>query len=168
VRSAVRGAGCAGTGVPRVFAHLARRTAHLALLATLGCALGTPGQRGLDVETRIRALERRRFEAMRVADIHALDTLLANDLTYTHTTGRVDDKGTLLSDLHARRIVYDSIVPSDVRVRVYGRTAAATGTARMQVRANGAVARFTARFTELYVDNAGRWQLVAWQSTRVP
>jgi hypothetical protein len=119
-------------------------------------------------EAAVRAVERSRFDAMIARDVRALDTLLADDLTYTHTTGRVDDKRALLADLETGRLVYDSIVPADVRVRVYGHTAAVTGTARMQVRANGTVLRFSARFTELYVDNGGRWRLAAWQSTRVP
>ena len=136
-------------------------------LAAIGCASLVPTGAS-ETEATLRALDRRRLEAMRVVDLRALDTLLADDLTYTHTTGKVDDKGSLLEDLHLGRLVYDSIVPSDVRVRIYGRSAVLTGAVRMQARANGAAARFTARFTELYVNNEGRWQLTAWQSTRVP
>ena len=133
-----------------------------------GCTLATSGHPSSSSEATIRAAQRRRFEAMVVADIHALDTLLANDLTYTHTTGKVDTKGSLLEDLLTGRLDYDSIVPADVRVRMYGRTAVVTGTARMQVRATGETRRLSARFTETYVDGGGRWQLAAWQSTRLP
>jgi hypothetical protein len=145
-----------------------RGLAVVAAATSFACALAGPGQRVPDAETTIRVLEHLRFDAMIARDVRALDTLLADDLTYTHTTGRVDDKRALLADLEAGRLVYDSIVASDVRVRVYGRTAAVTGTARMQVRANGAVLRFSARFTELYVENGGGWRLAAWQSTRLP
>jgi len=36
------------------------------------------------------------------------------------------------------------------------------------VRANGAIRRLSLRFTEVYVRRAGRWELVVWQSTRLP
>jgi len=80
----------------------------------------------------------------------------------------VDSKASLLDALRAGRLVYDSISPADVRVRVYGGSAVVTGTARVQVRANGAVRRLGLRFTEVYVRRAGRWELVVWQSTRLP
>ena len=139
-----------------------------ALALTLGCAalsLRPPASRD---EATVRAVEQRRFEAMTARDLRALDTLLAEDLTYTHTTGKVDTKVSLLDDLRAGRLVYESITPGDVHVHVHGSAATVAGTARMQVRANEAVQRFSIRFTETYIDRGGRWQLVAWQSTRLP
>jgi ketosteroid isomerase-like protein len=137
------------------------------LALTLGCALAS-SRRTSTSEATVRAVERRRFEAMTARDLRALDTLLADDLKYTHTTGKVDTKASLLDDLRAGRLVYDSITPGEVHVHVHGDAATLAGMARMQVRANDAVQRFSIRFTETYIDRRGRWQLVAWQSTRLP
>lgn len=135
------------------------------VMALAGCSAA---MRTAPTETSIRGIDRARFAAMVARDMRALDTLLADDLTYSHTTGRVDTKASLLDDLRAGRVVYDSIVPTDTQVRLYSGVAVVTGTARMQVRAGPQLLRFSARFTEVYADKQGRWQLVSWQSTRLP
>jgi ketosteroid isomerase-like protein len=134
----------------------------------LGCAHAAPSHRASSSDAMVRATEQRRLEALTAGDLRALDTLLADDLTYTHTTGKVDTKASLLEDLRAGRLAYDSISPAEVHVHVHGHAATVAGMARMQVRANGEVRRFSIRFTEMYVDRGGRWQLVAWHATRLP
>jgi ketosteroid isomerase-like protein len=155
----------------RVGVRTPRRTpgfaATVTVALTLGCAALSsrpPARRG---EATVRAIEQRRFEAMTTRDLRALDTLLADDLRYTHTTGKVDTKASLLDDLRAGRLVYESITPGELHVHVHGDAATLAGTARMQVRANDVAQRFSIRFTETYVNRGGRWQLVAWQSTRL-
>ena len=134
----------------------------------MGCAALSSRPPTSRDEAVVRAVDQRRFEAMTARDLRALDTLLADDLTYTHTTGKVDTKATLLDDLRAGRLVYESITPGAIHVHVHGDAAILAGTARMQVRADDAVQRFSIRFTETYLKRGGRWQLVAWQSTRLP
>ena len=98
----------------------ARGLLALAGVLLAACARAASQREAPHADAAVRAVERLRFDAMVARDLRALDTLLADDLTYTHTTGRVDDKRALLADLDAGRLVYDSIVPSDVRIRVYG------------------------------------------------
>jgi hypothetical protein len=151
---------------------MARLKLFLTLLSTtvlvLACMSSASRVSDTSGEPAVRATEQRRFHAMTTVDLGALDTLLAEELTYTHTTSEVDTKASLLDALRTSRLVYDSITPADVRVRVYGGSAVMTGTARVQVRANGALRRLSIRFTEVYVRRAGRWELVVWQSTRLP
>jgi hypothetical protein len=144
-------------------------TALSTTVLALACMSSASRVSDVSGDSAVRVTEHGRFHAMTNVDLRALDTLLAEELTYTHTTGEVDSKASLLDALRAGRLVYDSISPADVRVRVYGGSAAVvTGTARVQVRANGAVRRLGLRFTEVYVRRAGRWELVVWQSTRLP
>lgn len=138
------------------------------VVLAFGCMSPASGPSVAPSDAEVRATEGRRFQAMTTVDLRALDTLLAEELTYAHTTGEVDTKASLLDALRTGRLVYDSISPADVRVRVYGGSAVVTGTARVEVRADGAVRRLSIRFTEVYVRRAGRWELVAWQSTRLP
>jgi Domain of unknown function (DUF4440) len=151
---------------------MARRKLFVTALSTtvlaLGCMSSASRVSDTSGDPAVRATEQRRFQAMTTVDLRALDTLLAEELTYTHTTGEVDTKSSLLDALRTGRLVYDSISPADARVRVYGSSAVVTGTARVQVRASGAVRRLSIRFTEVYVRRAGRWELVVWQSTRLP
>jgi len=139
-----------------------------ATVLTLGCMSSAARVSDTSGDPAVRAIEQRRFQAMTTVDLPALDTLLSEELTYTHSTGKVDTKASLLSALRTGRLVYDSISPADTRIRMYGGSAVVIGTARVQARADGAVRRFGIRFTEVYVRRAGRWELVVWQSTRLP
>ncbi len=116
----------------------------------------------------VRASQSKRFAAMIEADVELLRPLLADELVYTHTTGRVETKLEFLSALSAGTLAYESIRLRGVEVRVYGEAAVATGESEMRVRMGGEALAFTIRFLEAYVRRDGRWQLVAWQSTRLP
>jgi hypothetical protein len=43
-----------------------------------------------------------------------------------------------------------------------------SGLARISVTYNGNPINFGVRFTAVYVNHPGKWQMVAWQSTRLP
>ena len=109
-----------------------------------------------------------RFRAMIAADAAALDRVLADDLVYTHTTGRVDTKQAFIDSLTSGNISYEAISTRDTVARVYGDVAVITGSADFEVSAGSQQLAFPIRFTEVYEWSDGRWQLVAWQSTRLP
>ncbi len=112
----------------------------------------------------ILALEKRRIEAMTSGDIQALEEILADDLIYTHTTARLDTKASFIDAVKAGRSNYKSVHTSDVEVRALGDTAVVTGHAKFHVGEN----KFQARFIDVYAKRNNGWQMVAWQSTRVP
>lgn len=140
----------------------------LVLAVLSGGGAGTPGAPAGQEERSVSEAETRRFEAMTKGDVAALDGLLAEELTYTHSTGQVETKRQFLDDVRSGRLKYEFIAPEDVLVRVYGTTAVATGRARIQVRTQGQEMGIQIRYTDVYVKRAGRWKLVAWQSTRLP
>jgi hypothetical protein len=115
------------------------------------------------------AAERARFVAMSRADITALDTLLADDLLYTHTSGLVETKEEFLTSLRTRRLFYDFIAPDDLQVRRPAPDVAViTGRARMWVTLADTRQEFDIRFTDVLIRRNGRWQTMSWQSTRLP
>ena len=116
----------------------------------------------------VRAAESQRLRALVTADYAALDRLLADDLTYTHSTAKLDTKATYLEPLVSGRTRYQSLEPSDVQVRVYGTTGVVTGILRSVALVAGKESRTDMRFTNVWVRRDGRWQMVAWQSTRLP
>src|SRR5436309_3976659 len=75
----------------------------LAVCALL--VLSLPGTSGADqaggskAETEIRQLENRRIQAMLKVDTEELNRILADDLTYTHSSGQVDTKSQLIESL---------------------------------------------------------------------
>jgi ketosteroid isomerase-like protein len=121
-----------------------------------------------DDERDIMQCDDRRFKAMVRGDLTALRLALADSLTYTHSSGVHDTKAQFLDALTLGQLSYKSIIPEARSVRVYGGAGIVTGTAGMEIIARGQDTRFRIRYLAVYVKAQDRWQLVAWQSSRVP
>jgi hypothetical protein len=146
-----------------------RRLAILILLLSApGCYGVTMEYAGHDGEETVRETERARLDALLANDFPTLERILGDDLTYTHTTGSVEDKEEFIGMLKSGRLQYRAFAPRDVTVRSYDGTAVLTGLADVHVALDDQNLAFTMRFTSVYVYRAGRYQMVAWQSTRLP
>lgn len=113
-------------------------------------------------------LDKKRMLAMATKDIATLDALLADDLVYTHSSARLDTKQSLIANMKSGATVYSLVDPSEVRAQDVGDAVILTGVARIKVSSNGNDLDFRVRFTDAYAKRSGRWQMVAWQSTRLP
>lgn len=118
-------------------------------------------------EQEIRRVEERRFRAMTGVDTAELKEILADDLIYTHSSGVVDTKEQFIASLTSGRTKYKSIDIEEMRVRLYGETRVVNGRARVRVESQGRENNLHLRFMDVYVKRGGRWQMVAWQSTRL-
>jgi ketosteroid isomerase-like protein len=113
-------------------------------------------------------LDRKRMQAMAAKDVAMLEKVLADDLVYTHSSARLDTKQSLIGNMVSGATVYTSVEPSDVKAQDLGDTVVLTGIAQIKVMANGAPNAFGVRFTDVYAKRHGNWQMVTWQSTRLP
>ncbi len=113
-------------------------------------------------------LDKKRMSAMAQKDIATLNEVLADDLIYTHSSARLDTKKSLIGNMESGSTVYTSVVPSDVKAQDLGDTVVLTGSCRISVNAGGKPNSFGVRFTDVYAKKSGRWQMVTWQSTRLP
>jgi ketosteroid isomerase-like protein len=109
-------------------------------------------------------LDKQRMEAMAKKDIATLNALISDDLVYTHSTARLDTKQSLIGNMESGSTVYTSVVPSDVKAQ----DLVLTGSCRIGVMSQGRPNSFGVRFTDVWANKAGKWQMVAWQSTRTP
>jgi len=116
----------------------------------------------------VKAAELARFEAATKNDLDALGKLLADDLTYSHSTGVLETKEAFLASLKSGKLQFKKIEPADLQVRVYDKTAVINGTAKISVVSEGQPKDISLRFTDVWVNRAGKWQMVAWQSTKLP
>ncbi|HEY1934459.1 MAG TPA: nuclear transport factor 2 family protein [Acetobacteraceae bacterium] len=112
-------------------------------------------------------LDRKRMTAMAEKDIATLQTLLADDLIYCHSSARLDTKQSLIGAMQSGATVYTGVDPSDVKAQDLGDAVVLTGIARIQVVSNGKPNAFSVRFTDVYGKQGGNWQMVTWQSTRL-
>ena len=135
----------------------------------LACAPAVSAQMG-KMEQQVLQAEKDRFAAMVKGDRAALEKLLADDLTYTHSTALLENKEQFLKSVTSGNIDYVSIVPSetDWKVRVNGNTAVVNGVAAVNVIDTGKDRKIRIRFTTVQANRGGAWQLLAWQSTVIP
>jgi hypothetical protein len=118
------------------------------------------------VEHEIRSLDARRLDAMTHGNVQALDPILSRELVYTHASGWRQTKAELLASIESGELNYHTFIAHAASLRVYGNTVVVSGDASAKVAAKGQELDVNLLFLEIYVRQEGRWQLVAWQSTR--
>jgi ketosteroid isomerase-like protein len=119
-------------------------------------------------EHEIIAADDRRFQAMVKQDWAALSSALADDLVYVHSSARVESKREHVSNLQAGKPNYRGASPRDRKVRMRGDVGIVNGVSEMHVENAGKDQHFTIRYLAVYAKIADRWQMTAWQSTKVP
>ncbi len=117
---------------------------------------------------KVIELDKQRMTAMAQKDITTLNRLLSDDLVYTHSSARLDTKQSLVGNMESGSTVYTAVEPSDVKAQDLGDTVVLTGACRISVMSRGRPNSFSVRFTDVYTGKGGQWQMVAWQSTRLP
>ena len=120
------------------------------------------------IKRQVLEVQAGRFQAMIDVDIEELEVILSNDLTYTHTSGQIETKGEFLTSLQSQEILYESIKPQEIKIRIYDNTAVVTSISAMRISVGEQQLSFSIRFIEVYQKGDANWQLVAWQSTRLP
>ena len=113
-------------------------------------------------------LDKRRMAAMCAQDAKTLGSLIADDLVYTHSSARQDTKQTLIGNMQNGSTVYSSIEASEVKAQDLGDAVVLTGIAKITVGSAERTNTFSVRFTDVYANRGGNWQMVTWQSTRLP
>ena len=116
------------------------------------------------VVATVRAIDASWRDAYVACDATAWDALLADDLTFIHNNGSIDDKAKQMASVQGCGLKsLDSQVTS---VRVYGDdTVVVLGA--LQGETKGGF-QFDLLYTRVYVLRDGAWRLVAHQSTDAP
>ena len=121
-----------------------------------------------DAEKVVLETEKQRFEAQVKKDYAMLDRVLADDLVYNHSNGNTDTKQSYIQSIRDGKSKYDSIESQEQEVRVYGNTAIINGKCLIKATNNGETINTTLKYTDVYVRKGNQWQMVTWQSLKVP
>ena len=97
-------------------------------------------------------------------DTSALNQFLADDLVYTHGGGKTQSKAEYIADVTKGPSHYESFTESDIRIRLYGKTAVLTGFVDVKTPKREP---YRVRTLEVYVEREGRWQMAQKESVRV-
>jgi ketosteroid isomerase-like protein len=105
--------------------------------------------------------------AIVAGDRPALERLLHSDFVITSGDGQLRDKAGELADLVADGFKVHEFRLDDARVRTIGTTAIATGILRWRMTFEGRESSIERRTTMTWINDGGRWQLVAQHVARV-
>jgi uncharacterized protein (TIGR02246 family) len=122
---------------------------------------------GQDAERELRQLEHKIAEGVVARDAAFVERVWADEFVYTGVRGEVKAKADILDELKAGDLRFEVLKFDDVRVRVFGNAAVATGRATTKGRSKEGEISGEFRYTRVYVKRNGAWQLVAFQGTPI-
>jgi hypothetical protein len=119
------------------------------------------------MEDAIADMERRRYEAMRQADIAVLREVLDDLLVYAHSNSVTDDKESYLAKVQAGYFRYESIAIEEQGTLVLSDVALLRGRMRAVGLLNGSPLTLDNRFLAVVRNSGGQWRLLSYQPTPV-
>ena len=146
---------------------LAAATA-VTLAALAGCSTGAAATgSSASAEQSVAAAA----EKLRVAMIDptpaALTALVANDLSYGHSGGRVDTKDSFIGDLIVGKSDFVTIAITDQTIKVVGNTAIVRHTLTADTNDAGKPGKVQIKILGVWQQQGGQWKLLARQAVRV-
>jgi Domain of unknown function (DUF4440) len=150
------------------------KTLHLILCIVLGISVPVAAASSPQAEAaakQVLATENARTAALDCSDVAALGRIMADDDTYIHASGKIDTKASYLAAIRSGQLRYISWQPVGLHVRVLGNgdSAVLNGEYRVRVtdsRMQKKPFNVDILVLSVYARRGGRWQQVAWQSTR--
>ena len=152
-----------------MFKQMILATAAAVTLAALaGCATGAAATgSSASAEQAVAAAA----EKLRVAMIDptpaALTALVADDLSYGHSGGRVDTKDSFIGDLIAGKSDFVTIAITDQTIKVVGNSAIVRHTLTADTNDSGKPGKVQIKILGVWQQQGGQWKLLARQAVRV-
>lgn len=134
----------------------------LAAACTLALSSTVPAFAG-DAED-VNAAEEARYAVMIAQDRDAMAAILADEFIYHQPSGKVQNKAGYIEQITGGDVRIRKAERYDIQIHVYGDTATATGSTKVDVELKGEPKQFDLRFLDVWVKRDGRWQIVARQS----
>ena len=135
----------------------------------LGAESAAPAKMNDKVVAAVRAADDERVAAILAADSARLDAIFSNDLTYTHSSGKIDNKASYTKSLVTKATIYDrydylerkfipvapGIVLMTAHALIYSRSDTGRNENDLSILA-------------VYREEQGKWRFLAWQSAKLP
>jgi ketosteroid isomerase-like protein len=122
-----------------------------------------------DAAKQVMAAEQARTAALERSDVATLERIMADDVTYVHASGKTDTKKSYLDAIRSGQLRYISWRAKNLHVRLLGSGAVIDGEYAVKVtdsRVQPTPFDINIFILTVYQQRNGRWQQIAWQSTR--
>jgi hypothetical protein len=116
-------------------------------------------------QKRLRHVDAQRRQAMIEADRSVLESLLSEDLTWTHSSGASETKTEFVEAIVSGNVIYDALEIEQDQVWGVDPIFIHNGILIGQASRDGQAKALRAKFLAVWCDVDGRLQLTAWQST---
>jgi ketosteroid isomerase-like protein len=147
--------------------QLTRR--HMAIAGAL--ALGTIGGPAAFAQAGDEAAVKEAAEALRkammAADKARLEELVADQLSYGHSSGRMETKAQFIDIVAGKKTIYKSITLSDDSTAVVGPNAIVRHVFAAETEADGKPGSARVGALQVWQKQDGRWKLLARQAFRI-
>ena len=145
----------------------------LALLLVLPALTFAQSKKDVAAAKEVEALERRRFAAQVSKDFAYLEQAFADDLIYTHASGKQNGKPDYLQSIREGKSQYDKIEVEALTVRAYndGKAAVVNGTITITLpnKPDGSANLAHLKYVVVQIKDPKKgWQVVLWQSQKQP
>ena len=117
-----------------------------------------------DAENLLKVDSARR-DAMISGNSRDLGATLSDDLVWTHSSGRTDDKTAILNALETRSVIYESLQVEDVTISEHGEIFICHGVLNGKVVKDGAGKTLRNKFLSVWKRIGSSFKMLAWQST---
>jgi uncharacterized protein YceK len=132
-------------------------------LALVGCStVGTGGMGDASA-----AAEKLRL-LMINPDRAGLEAIVADELSYGHSGGKVDTKASFIADLMSGASDFVTITITDQSVRAAGNAALIRHTLSATTNDGGKPGTVTIKILQVWLQQSGQWKLIARQAVRPP
>jgi hypothetical protein len=124
-----------------------------------------------EAEIRQRVLEREkmRCKALLTDDVALAEAVLGDDLIFTNTQGRADDKKTYIANRRAAQVKFVTLEDSDLEVRIFSpEVALLRGIARSLTLVGGKERISNHGFVSIWVKRNGDWVLSSYDALPLP
>jgi ketosteroid isomerase-like protein len=140
----------------------------LLLLFVLSVAVSATAQEGSPdrskAEQEVRQTERAWLDAYEKFDAEAMDRIVGDDFAITFPNGKMQTKAQLMKMIGGPRPPSAGpmrLFTEDVQASVYGDVVILRGHVIQESQKDGQPQREVSRYTDVYVQTNGRWQVVA-------
>ena len=131
-----------------------------------GCAMAPAGG-GASAEPAVAAAAERLRLAMIDPTPAALGVLVADDLSYGHSSGKVDTKASFIGDLVAGKSDFVSITITDQTIKVAGDVAIVRHTLAADTNDSGKPGKVALKILGIWQKQGGEWKMLARQAVRI-
>lgn len=136
-------------------------------IVTLLLLIQTVGFSQTRDESQVIALCRKKFEWMKAVRLDSLDRMVDERLSYIHSNGWIQTKKEFLDDFASGKLIIHDVTISEIKARVYKRSAVVTGKGVFTTSLNGNKSSVNLLFTEVYVLERSGWKLVSRHATKL-